>query len=116
MTREEEKIFLTKFDEFIKETRDNFAQLFLDRENDHKLWEEIYKAVGANTSVTNLAVGKVEEATKKVEDNTKKVVKQTDQLKEDIAGKTKMVYQETDKPKKRTWQIWIDKIKNRKEV
>lgn len=91
MTKQELELFYKRVDEFIEHTNKNFGQVFKDRENDHKLMEEIYKAVGNSTSEAKLLVSRIEEAKDAVKDESKEakktMVKVGQQIEENLEGK-----------------------------
>ena len=94
------KILSDKLDKFIKETRKNFGSVNDDLNTFEGKQEDVFRKLGELENEVYLLKDRVE-------NQTKAVKKSTDELKEDIAGSTKVVIKEVDKAKKRWWQRWV---------
>lgn len=101
MTKEETEIFLQNFDNFVEETRRNFGQLFQDRQSDRELLEKVYGQEGVGGLKNEFHI-----LSDNVKNQTKTVKKKSEELVEHIEGNTKVIIKETDKPKKRWYQVW----------
>ena len=114
MTEEELKLFVKDVREFMDHTNKNFSQIFKDRENDHNLLGEVFKAVGGTKSEVQLLNNNVSEASSAIKTNTNEVKKTVDgavsEIKEEL-GQKKIVHL----PPKPRWFDKFFKKSNRKE-
>lgn len=95
MTEEQEKVLIKDFYDFVKETRENFAGLFEDRETDNKLLKEMYIALGQTKAEAHTLVGEVEQAKKEVKAVPNKIQKTVDsgvdKIEKNLEGKTRIM-------------------------
>lgn len=117
------KLFIKKVEEFIEHTSGNFSQLFKDRENDHKLLEDVMRDVNKNKTEVELLKNNVSEAVDSIKQTEKRLKEEAAATKaqfeaalqeiRDTLAQKKIVYVQP-KPNifKRIWR----RITKRKEV
>jgi methyl-accepting chemotaxis protein len=112
-TQEEIDLLAANFPKFVQETRDNFSDVNKSLNSFEEKLDDIYKMLGKNGTETHLLASNVNKATDKIGKHTDKIEQTSQKLQQEIKSSTKVIIQETDAIKKRWWQVWIKKSKNK---
>lgn len=94
------KILSDKLDKFIEETRRSFGDINESLNTFEKKLEDNYREIGKMKDEFYLLKGNIDKQTKTFK-------RGTNELQESINGNTKVIIKETDKPKKRWYQVWV---------